>query len=45
MGAIVCGRNAKQVEGIIGAAEFRLSEDKVNEIESFLSRRFQQVGV
>ena len=44
-GAIVGGRNAKQVEGIIGAAEFRLGEDVINEIETFLSARFQQVGV
>lgn len=44
-GAIVGGRNAKQVEGIIGAAEFRLSEDEINEIESFLSERFQQMAV
>jgi len=34
--AIVGGRSAKQVEGIIGAAEFRLSPKEVDEIESML---------
>lgn len=34
--AIVGGRNAQQVEGIIGAADFRLSEDEIGKIESFL---------
>jgi aryl-alcohol dehydrogenase-like predicted oxidoreductase len=34
-GAIVGVRNAEQVEGIIGAMEFRLSGDEVNEIENF----------
>ncbi len=43
--AIVGGRNAKQVEEIIGASEFCLSEAEIKEIEIFLSRRFQQVGV
>jgi aryl-alcohol dehydrogenase-like predicted oxidoreductase len=43
--AIVGGRNAKQVEEIIGASEFCLSEAEIKEIETFLSRRFQQVGV
>ena len=33
-GAIVGGRNAKQVEGIIGAAEFRLSPAEIAEIEA-----------
>jgi aryl-alcohol dehydrogenase-like predicted oxidoreductase len=32
-GAIVGGRNAGQVEGIIGAMEFRLSDDEIAEIE------------
>jgi aryl-alcohol dehydrogenase-like predicted oxidoreductase len=32
-GAIVGGRNAKQVEGIIGAAGFRLTAEEVAEIE------------
>jgi aryl-alcohol dehydrogenase-like predicted oxidoreductase len=32
-GAIVGGRNAKQVEGIIGAAGFRLSSEEVADIE------------
>jgi aryl-alcohol dehydrogenase-like predicted oxidoreductase len=34
--AIVGMRSAKQAEGVIGAAEFRLSADEVAEIESFL---------
>ncbi|MGH9768249.1 MAG: aldo/keto reductase [Blastocatellia bacterium] len=34
-GAIVGVRNAHQVAGIIGAMEFRLSEDEINEIEAF----------
>ncbi|MBA3924412.1 MAG: aldo/keto reductase, partial [Nostocaceae cyanobacterium] len=34
--AIVGGRSAKQVEGIIGAAEFRLSPSEIEEIESML---------
>jgi aryl-alcohol dehydrogenase-like predicted oxidoreductase len=33
-GAIVGGRNAEQVDGIIGAGEFRLSKDEIDEIES-----------
>jgi aryl-alcohol dehydrogenase-like predicted oxidoreductase len=36
-GAIVGGRNAKQVEGIIGAAQFRLSEDELHQINQFLN--------
>lgn len=44
-GAIVGGRSAKQVEGVVGAAEFRLSEGEINEIETFLNRKFEQVGV
>jgi aryl-alcohol dehydrogenase-like predicted oxidoreductase len=28
-------RSAKQVEGVIGAAEFRLSADEIAEIERF----------
>lgn len=31
-GAIVGARNAEQVEGVIGAAEFRLSEDEIAEL-------------
>ncbi|WP_347269399.1 MULTISPECIES: hypothetical protein [Cyanophyceae] len=38
-------RSAKQVEGIIGAAEFRLSEDEINEIKTFLSKIFQQQNI
>jgi aryl-alcohol dehydrogenase-like predicted oxidoreductase len=33
-GAIVGARNAKQVDGIIGGARFRLSPDEITEIES-----------
>ena len=35
-GAIVGMRSAKQLEGVIGAAEFRLSAEEVNEIAGFL---------
>lgn len=35
--AIVGGRNAKQVEGVAPALDFRLSEAEFNEINSFLS--------
>lgn len=35
-GAIVGGRNAKQVEGIIGAGTFRLSSKETAEIQAFL---------
>jgi aryl-alcohol dehydrogenase-like predicted oxidoreductase len=34
--AIVGGRRPDQVDGIIGAAEFRLSEDELERIEAFL---------
>jgi aryl-alcohol dehydrogenase-like predicted oxidoreductase len=34
--AIVGGRNPKQVEGIIGASEFRLNEQELGEISNFL---------
>jgi aryl-alcohol dehydrogenase-like predicted oxidoreductase len=33
--AIVGGRSAEQVDGIIGAGEFRLSDDEIAEIEEF----------
>jgi len=33
-GAIVGARNAKQVDGIIGAATFRLTPDEIREIEA-----------
>jgi aryl-alcohol dehydrogenase-like predicted oxidoreductase len=36
--AIVGMRSAKQVEGVIGAADFRLSPEEVQEIEAFLRR-------
>jgi len=35
-GAIVGGRNAKQVQGTVGAAEFRLNETEIQQIETFL---------
>jgi aryl-alcohol dehydrogenase-like predicted oxidoreductase len=38
-GAIVGVRNAKQVQGIIGAAEFRLSSPEIEQIESDLSEQ------
>jgi aryl-alcohol dehydrogenase-like predicted oxidoreductase len=34
--AIVGGRNAKQVEGTIGAADFRLSAEEIGKIDTFL---------
>jgi aryl-alcohol dehydrogenase-like predicted oxidoreductase len=34
--AIVGARNAKQVEGVIGAATFRLNESEVKRLEEFL---------
>ena len=37
--AIVGGRNAEQVKGVLPAAEFRLSEDEYNEITEFLRAR------
>src|SRR6202034_4644216 len=36
--AIVGGRNAKQVEGVIPAATFRLSEEEYSEIQTYLSQ-------
>jgi aryl-alcohol dehydrogenase-like predicted oxidoreductase len=36
--AIVGGRNAKQVEGVIPAATFRLSDDEFSEIQSYLAQ-------
>ncbi len=35
-GAIVGMRSAKQVSGVIGAAEFRLTEEEIGEIQSYL---------
>ncbi len=35
--AIVGGRRPEQVDGIVGAADFRLSEDEIGEIEAALS--------
>ena len=37
-GAIVGARSAKQVEGWIGAADFRLSEAEIQEIEASLGK-------
>ncbi len=37
-GAIVGGRNAAQVEGVVGAAEFRLSAEEIGVIEQFIAR-------
>ena len=37
MAAIDGGRRPDQVDGIIGAAEFRLSEDELTMIETFLT--------
>ncbi len=36
-GAIVGGRNAAQVEGIIGAGEFRLSDDEIATIRDYVA--------
>jgi aryl-alcohol dehydrogenase-like predicted oxidoreductase len=36
--AIVGGRNAKQIEGVIPAATFRLSQDEFSEIQNYLSQ-------
>ena len=36
-GAIVGGRNAAQVEGIVGAGTFRLNEEEVSRIEHFIA--------
>jgi aryl-alcohol dehydrogenase-like predicted oxidoreductase len=38
--AIVGGRSAKQVDGVLPAATFRLSEDEFAEIGKFLTERF-----
>jgi aryl-alcohol dehydrogenase-like predicted oxidoreductase len=35
-GAIVGMRSPKQVEGVVGAADFRLSQEEIGEIESFM---------
>src|SRR5262249_25744107 len=35
-GAIVGVRSQKQVAGVIGAMDFRLSEDEIDEIETFV---------
>jgi aryl-alcohol dehydrogenase-like predicted oxidoreductase len=35
--AIVGARNASQVDGVIGAATFRLSEDEIGRLDKFLA--------
>jgi aryl-alcohol dehydrogenase-like predicted oxidoreductase len=42
--AIVGMRSAEQVDGVIGAAEFRLSAAEVAEIESFRAKSQAQAG-
>ncbi len=42
--AIVGMRSAKQVEGVIGAAEFRLSAAEIAEIQSFREKPLAQAG-
>ena len=42
--AIVGMRSAKQVEGVIGAAEFRLSAEEIEEIQSFREKPLAQAG-
>jgi aryl-alcohol dehydrogenase-like predicted oxidoreductase len=37
-------RSARQVEGVIGAAEFRLSADEIAEIDSFRAKPLSQAG-
>jgi aryl-alcohol dehydrogenase-like predicted oxidoreductase len=37
-GAIVGGRNGRQVAGVIGAGEFHLGEDEIRDIEAFAGR-------
>jgi aryl-alcohol dehydrogenase-like predicted oxidoreductase len=37
--AIVGGRRPDQVDGVVGAADFRLSDDEIEEIEAALHRR------
>ena len=39
--AIVGGRNAKQVEGTLPAAEFRLSPEEVKQIDAFVAEKLQ----
>ena len=36
-GALVGGRNAAQVEGVVGAAEFRLSAEEIGDINRFIA--------
>jgi len=40
-GAIVGGRSPQQVEGVIGAAEFRLTDDEYNEINAFTQTMYE----
>ena len=39
--AIVGGRSAKQVDGVVGAGELRLSDDEANRIERFIREKVQ----
>ncbi|MGA7307044.1 MAG: aldo/keto reductase, partial [Rhodothermales bacterium] len=41
-GAIVGARSARQVDGVVGAAEFRLSKDDIDEIELHLAEAAAQ---
>lgn len=43
-GAIVGARGPEQIDGIIGAGDFRLSEAEVNAIESALAKRSETAG-
>jgi aryl-alcohol dehydrogenase-like predicted oxidoreductase len=43
-GAIVGMRSAKQVEGVIGAAEFRLGPDEVREIDEYMANSLAAVS-
>ena len=40
--AIVGARSAEQIDGIIGAGDFRLSEDEINRIETFTASQGQR---
>jgi len=42
--AIVGMRSAKQVEGVIGAADFRLSPQEIAEIDAFRAKPLAQAG-
>lgn len=40
-GAIVGARSAKQVDGIVGAGDFRLAPDEISHIEGFIARELK----